>query len=980
MQLAVSGGVAGLRFGSGYLVSGSLVITAGHVVSGARQLTVRFVEGPGRVRNAPGTVAWSDPDVDLAVLRLPEPVPGVAPASFGQLIEPAACEAVGFPRFKLLAAREPDDSAGPVMFRDSHHARGSCSPLSNRRAGTLEVLVDPPERDADPQRSPWEGMSGAALFAGGTLIAVICEHHRREGFNRLTARPVARWYSLLGAQRLVELRELLGLPDADALVPVGPAVSQGRSNQQIPSGIHNLPDLPSTVFVGRGSALTELKAAVNKGPTTITQSITGLGGIGKTTVALHYAHAHLGHYTATWWIDASSRSSLEAGLTSLAERLVPETRRDWTTAHGAAAWATAWLQTHPGWLLILDNADRPETVTTTLGALRDHGQIIITSRYSDFPTTIPLPLAPLARSESMRLLAQRSTFPTSGDSATPTAAASAHAIAEALGDLPLALEHAAAYIRTTRTSYADYLTLLGQDLAAVLNRAPRDDPKSAVSRTWTVTVNAISESSWLAVRILNMAAWYDADNIPRALFSGFGGSDRTSVPEALAALHTYSMINLNEHYFSVHRLVQAVLRSEQHGEPVEDLGVPITQRIQAYDLLARALSIRKTTAMPELWSAWRTLSAHTRAAQTYTDSKDAPSIAPYVNAAAILLYEHGQLDIAVSFFESCLAEYERVLGVDSKNAISSRINVAAAYHAAGDLERAIALYEANMAICDQALGPDHSATLTTRSNLAHAYQSAGRLNHAITMFEMALLDHERQFGSDHPDTMICRNNLASAYAEKGDFNQAILLHSKNYEARERVLGPDHRDTLLSGAHLALAYKGRGDVGRAIPLLEKNLTDRERVLGSDHPDTLSSRNNLATAYKSIGDLGRAITLLEATLVDCERVLGLDHPETMTCRNNLASTYGDNASRSQEIQLLTLNLAERERVLGPDHPDTFLSRHNLACAYADNGDLRGAIALFEATLSDCERVLDPDHSLIQLIRNNLASAKQRSDRSA
>jgi len=203
------------RRGSGYRVSGTAVLTAAHVVRGASRVQVRFdADQPGEWMTD-AEVSWADDGVDAAVLTLAGGAAGegpVAEAGFGRVADADAvltCSAVGFPRFKLRQdpAGPGDDS--PSQYRDSVHAVGTVAVLSNRREGTLEVIVAPPERDDDPDRSPWEGMSGAAVWSAGQVIGVVTEHHRSDGLGRLAASRVDRWSSKLAPEQGGALRRLL---------------------------------------------------------------------------------------------------------------------------------------------------------------------------------------------------------------------------------------------------------------------------------------------------------------------------------------------------------------------------------------------------------------------------------------------------------------------------------------------------------------------------------------------------------------------------------------------------------------------------------------------------------------------------------------------------------------------------------------------------------------------------------------------------
>ncbi|MGH3708777.1 MAG: trypsin-like peptidase domain-containing protein [Pseudonocardiaceae bacterium] len=199
------------RRGSGYRVGPTAVLTAAHVIEGAVAVRVRFdADLPGEW-STEAIPYWADPRSDLAVLSLAphEGEPPVAKARFGRISARAAVlavQAVGFPRFKLKT-----DDGDCSDYRDSHQADGSVAVLSNRREGTLEVTVPPPE--PDPDASPWEGMSGAAVWVGDRIVGVITKHHRSDGLGRLAAARLDLALDGLDANRHAELRALVGLPD-----------------------------------------------------------------------------------------------------------------------------------------------------------------------------------------------------------------------------------------------------------------------------------------------------------------------------------------------------------------------------------------------------------------------------------------------------------------------------------------------------------------------------------------------------------------------------------------------------------------------------------------------------------------------------------------------------------------------------------------------------------------------------------------------
>src|SRR5215211_1832958 len=236
----VRGRVPGRR-GSGYRVSATAVLTAAHVVRNAARVRVRFNADQSDEWLTEGSVAWSDLTVDVAVVTIParpQDEGQVAPVAFGRVAERDAvlsCSAMGFPRFKLRndPAQSLDDGS-PSQYRDSEHALGVIAVLSNRRQGTLEVSVPPPERDPDLDRSPWEGMSGAAVFSAGKIIGLLAEHHRADGLGRLAATRVDRWYERLAGEQFDQLRTLLPvLPtNASGLADVVPLPTPARMPYQ----------------------------------------------------------------------------------------------------------------------------------------------------------------------------------------------------------------------------------------------------------------------------------------------------------------------------------------------------------------------------------------------------------------------------------------------------------------------------------------------------------------------------------------------------------------------------------------------------------------------------------------------------------------------------------------------------------------------------------------------------------------------------
>ena len=240
-------GSSGLR-GSGYLVRTRMVLTAAHVVPPSAKVRVRFVADDGTPHEVAGEVVFRDETVDLAVIRL-DAGPEVPPVTYGRIQESLPIETIGFPRFRLHSSTNKDGKQ--ITFRDTRHARGVANPASWLREGGLEIIVDPPACDPDPKRSPWEGMSGAAIWSVGHLVGIVFEHRPGDALNTLTGSRVDRWYTELRLKRRKRLHDLIGLPlEHSRLVTVTPQVM--RLYAYLDAGIRMADEDPqAVVFAGR---------------------------------------------------------------------------------------------------------------------------------------------------------------------------------------------------------------------------------------------------------------------------------------------------------------------------------------------------------------------------------------------------------------------------------------------------------------------------------------------------------------------------------------------------------------------------------------------------------------------------------------------------------------------------------------------------------------------------------------------------------
>jgi tetratricopeptide (TPR) repeat protein len=693
------------------------------------------------------------------------------------------------------------------------------------------------------------------------------------------------------------------VPDA-VRVPIqgGAGTQVGSNNVQInsygpsshpphevaaPQGVHNLP-APSAVFVGRDLVQLERLLGDSRAGVVVGQvAVHGLGGIGKTELVIHFAHRYLSRYRLVWWITADNVDNIGQGLARLANRL----QTGAAVTYGQE-WAIGWLQSHPGWLLVLDNVEDIADIQPLLGQVAGRGDILVTTRRDPAASgwaplgLAPLHLEPLNRAASIDLLIR---LTANHDHE------GADALAADLGDLPLALEQAAAYISRHRgMDFQSYRQAFASRFDKVSRHGGRGgNTERTVSQVWQVTMATITEQSSLARSVLDVMAWLAPDELPQDVLYPLG-EDPDEVLDAVALLADHNMIKWQDHAVKVHRLVQAVTRTIQLKGDHTDLA----SAAQAVMLLNAAAPTGNPWTDVVDWPTWSGLLPHIDAVYLamHSDRRDEVML-HLADRAASFRQGQGQLSKAITQFEQVLADRRRILGEDHPSVWNTRLSLAFAYQVAERVAEAINLYGQVLADQERVLGDVDPATMATRYYLATAYRVADRVTDAIVLFEKVLADQLRVLDVDHPDTLNTRRGLAIAYQAVGRVDEAIGYLEGVAADQQRVLGRRHLVTLSTGYDLGVAYLRAGRSTQAIELLEQVLDDQQEELGDDHQATLNTRHALAAGHQAEGRLRQAIALYESVLVDFRRVLGTDHQYTRLAEVNLQKARSLR-SRSEE----------------------------------------------------------------------------------
>ncbi|MBM0277165.1 FxSxx-COOH system tetratricopeptide repeat protein [Micromonospora tarensis] len=702
---------------------------------------------------------------------------------------------------------------------------------------------------------------------------------RRSGKSSSTLADAAGGDQLPSWDTVVAYAKACGA-DPERLLPIWERIRDLRESGALlarvtgPGDLSNLPHRPSVLFLG-SAALNELDELLRHDrPGVIGAAVYGLGGVGKTELALQYANLHHTRYTPLWWVPADTADNVAAGLAALTRTLVPAWPATASTAD-AAAWALRWLTSHDGWLLVLDNVDDVAVIGGVLAAARQ-GRVIVTSRRDlDWQELglAPVRLDVLPRQVSVELLVRRS--------GREREHVNAEALAADVADLPLALNHAAAYLLARpHVGLAEYRRRLAAQPANILGATtlsrPTDD---SVARTWQVTIAAVADENRLAASLLTAMAYFAPDAIPVSLLIGpaDAGRDPTEVDDALSLSASYSLITRTGSVVGIHRLVQTVIRALQSGPD---------GCAEAIGLLTAALPGGDPEVTVGDWPRWAQL-------------------APHIETLAYRLRTE----------RSLVADGELALRAWS---LLSRCGIY--LRGQGQYVTALTLFEQFAAFSDKVLGTEDTTTVTARYLVAGGLWSAGRFAEALVMGEGTLVDRRRLLGPDHPDTLSNASYVGLGYRELGRLDEAVELTMETLWTRTRVLGSDHPETLQSRNNLAGCYRALGRHGTALDLYRSTAADRERVLGSRHPDTLQSRHNLAGGLQASGSLTEAIDLYESTLVIRTEVLGSKHPDTLHTQHKLACAYAAADRIDDAVALHEATQRMRIQLLGTDHPDT------------------------------------------------------------
>jgi tetratricopeptide (TPR) repeat protein len=763
-------------------------------------------------------------------------------------------------------------------------------------------------------------------------------------------------------------------PDVPPAFPGEPPPDHATSAPPFPRAlpsIWNVPYQPNPHFAGRGEVLAEIHARLNRPDAKVRRVVlSGLGGVGKTQLAAEYAYRHQHEFDLVWWVRGTLLTTLLSDLAALATQLpLAAGGREAAEAPQPELVAAVrhWLERHPRWLLVLDDAPDAAALADLLPRSAV-GQVLVTSREATgwAPLASQVEVDALTPDVAAAFLLERTG---SDDLAT------AHALAVMLGCLPLALEQAAGYLTATGVTLSSYAELVGDRAMELLSRGRPLAYEQTVATTWSLALERLVQSHPAAIALLDLLAYCAADDLPRPLLTSHHhllpdplatvAADPIQLGDAVAALRRYSLVRVSGDGLGTHPLVQLVVRD----------GLTVGQRHgcarAAVDLLLAAFP------NPEDVTAWprcQRLLGHVMAAVRHADHlrlEPAEAIPALMNTAGVYLNLRGEPRQARPLLQDAADRCAQVLGEEHPDTLASKHNLSMSLHGLGEFDEARRLGEQVLASLRRRLGADHPRTLLAMNNLALTLAAQGDPRAARELHERTLAAYRRVLGDEHPDTLRSMSNLAAVLGVLGKLREARALREEGLAIRRRVLGEDQPATLSSMDGLASILRDLGDADQARELFEQVLAARRRVLGDDHPDTLRTMQGLAATLDLLGRLDEARELDEQSLAGFQRVLGDDHPDTLFAASNLATVLHNLGERERARELHEQILSARRRVLGDDHHNTLDSMHNLADSLLAQGRADEARELNEQALAGYRRLLGDLHPDTLHSMNNLGA---------
>jgi tetratricopeptide (TPR) repeat protein/transcriptional regulator with XRE-family HTH domain len=719
-------------------------------------------------------------------------------------------------------------------------------------------------------------------------------------------------------------------------------------------------------FTGREEVLQMLHRMLDQEHTiTLSQSyaLSGLGGIGKTQTVIEYAYRYSHEYAAIFWISAETVESIIVSLMTIAEVLHLPARQE-QDHHKITTAIMDWLNTHYGWLLIIDNVEDIELVKRWLPVARN-GAYLFTTCLPTLGTLAPcLELEPMSLEESVSLLLHRAgLLPLYFSSERPSLDEKAIAteLAVAMDNLPLALDQAGAYIEETHCSLSDFLDLFQSHPIEILHeRGMHAQHPFSVVRTFTLAFEHLKLKNALAAELLILCCFLAPDTIPeRLILEGLSHSSEQWQKIILNPLQlnamfrdvlSYALIrrHVQTGMLSIHRLVQAILKEQMSREcqqAYSEQALRIINQVFPLNLITREDWTRCEQLLPH--------ALHIIALCKRWEDIAAPEYCSLLAKTARYLSQ-------VAHFAEAELLYRRALNLQERGsqfAYSDLLNeLAVLLRIQGRYPEAEAYFQQALLLQEQAPEPDQLQMAFSLHGLATLFGAAGRYREAEPLLQRAFQIRHLMLGAEHSDTMLSLNNLASLYIYQGRYVEAEPLFQRIRQIREQTLEPDIPS---ARGNLAFLYIKQGRYAEAEPLLQEAIQHLQQVVGPEHPHIGNQMTNLAIVYTHRGRYQEAEAFARRALQIHEKALGPEHPVLAESLSTLGQIFLAQGREEEAESLFQQALRYLDQAQTPDHSDAIDALQGLASLYARQKRYEEAQVLSQRVLHILEQMMGMDH---------------------
>ncbi len=739
----------------------------------------------------------------------------------------------------------------------------------------------------------------------------------------------------------------------------------GAHTATVAPQIWNVPNRNAD-FTGREAILERLHEELAGDGTAVVlaRAVYGLGGVGKTQIALEYAHRFQGDYHLIWWINAEQPLEISLALTELAGRLRLQTSDN--AAEAAAATLEQLRRDRSGrWLLIFDNAEDPEDLAPFLPT--GSGHILITSRNQAWTRYAePVELDVFSRQESLAHLTHH---------VPGLAAEDAIRVSTAVGHLPLAIEQAAAWLAETGMPAALYAEWLETQATTTLGLNKPLDYAKPVAAAWNLSIDRLRQRSPASVRLLQILAFFSpgpisekllySDAMVNCLLPYDEALSKPMLSRVIGEISRFALVRVDHssNPVQIHRLVQVVIRSQMTDEEQAET------RHRVHEILAGARPRQGETDDPANWSTYDIIWPHL--GPSVADECDYPPTRQLLIDWVRYQWKHGEFEAALVLARRLQEVWTNGLGPDHQQTLHLQFQIANILRSQGRFSDARDLDTHVLERQREVLGTDHLHALMTANGLGADLRALGDFQASLTLDQKTYETLREQFGEDHPRTLMAAHNLACSLRLMGDFSGARALGQETLHRRHQVLGREHPYSLYSAADLALDLRAAGAFGESADLLRDTWEHYKEVLGDEMLDTLRTAASLAASLRKAGEQSEAMALAQDTYERYGRRYGLTVPDALSCALGLAWDYAAVDDLPRALALVTEVKDTYQAGLGTDHPNTLVAANNLACLLRRGNQVPAATALLDDTRGRLRRKLGDRHPLTLLCAVNLAN---------